>query len=159
MRPPNPVNRSVALAGAVAASLVLAACAQTPRAQESIAAFTTDGCSLFPNRSFDSKKDWCDCCVVHDLAYWRGGTPDERLAADQKLKACVEERTASPLLAALMYAGVRIGGTPHLNTSFRWGYGWSFGRGYAPLSPADVAAAAEREAQYLAEHSTLSCPR
>jgi hypothetical protein len=31
-------------------------------------------------------------------------------------------------------AGVRVGGTPYLPTSFRWGYGWSESRGYKALS-------------------------
>jgi hypothetical protein len=33
---------------------------------------------------------------------------------------------------------VRIGGSPYLNTPFRWGYGWPFGRGYKALTAAEM---------------------
>jgi hypothetical protein len=33
-----------------------------------------------------------------------------------------------------MLAGVRVGGSPLFPTSYRWGYGWSYQRGYQPLS-------------------------
>jgi hypothetical protein len=46
--------------------------AATP-SSESLQAFSTDGCSRFPDRAPNGKSDWCHCCVVHDLAYWRGG--------------------------------------------------------------------------------------
>src|SRR5690242_14538231 len=73
----------------------------------SIKPFTTDGCSLFPDRSLISNKDWCDCCVIHDLAYWRGGTAQQRLSADRALQACVEQATSNKALAELMFTGVR----------------------------------------------------
>lgn len=81
---------------------------------------------------------WRDCCVAHDVVYWRGGTSDERLGADEALRACVLARTQDAPLAWLMYRGVRAGGVPWLPTTYRWGYGWPFGRGYAPLSPAEL---------------------
>jgi len=151
------VSRSIEYASVLMLALGVAGCSDVPRS-EAIAPFTTDGCSLFPNRSLSWKKDWCDCCVAHDRAYWRGGTSDERLATDKAFKACVKEKTSSPVLAALMYAGVRLGGTPYLNTSFRWGYGWSFGRGYAPLAQGEAADASRREVEYLAAHQSFSCP-
>lgn len=118
-------------------------------------AFTTDGCSLFPNRS--ATADWCPCCVVHDLAYWRGGTAQERLQADQELRACVLGETNNRLLAALMFWGVRVGGGPYFKTSFRWGYGWPYGRGYLPLNDEEQSAIAALEAQYRASHPQLRC--
>src|SRR5262245_42851965 len=45
-------------------------------------AFTTDGCSVWPDGS------WRECCLVHDVAYWCGG-PEERVRADQDLRSCV----------------------------------------------------------------------
>src|SRR5690242_11522788 len=87
----------------------------------SIKPFTTDGCSLFPDRSLISHKDWCDCCVVHDLAYWRGGTAAQRLDADRALQACVVQTTGDKALAELMFTGVRAGGGPHYFTTYRWG--------------------------------------
>jgi hypothetical protein len=33
-----------------------------------------------------------------------------------------------------MLAGVRVGGTPFLPTTFRWGYGWPYPKLYGELS-------------------------
>jgi hypothetical protein len=55
--------------------------------------FTSDGCSLFPDSSLVSEDDWCSCCFEHDIAYWRGGTAEERDIADRKLQACVLQKT------------------------------------------------------------------
>ena len=97
--------------------------------------FESDGCSLFPDQSLINEADWCDCCFEHDLAYWKGGTKDERLAADEKLRDCVLEKTGDEDLAELMYNGVRFGGSPYFYNWYRWGYGWSYERKYQPLSP------------------------
>lgn len=123
-----------------------------------IADFATDGCSRFPDHSLISNDDWCDCCVAHDLAYWRGGTAEERLAADEALRACVERRTQNRTLADLMFAGVRAGGGPYFYTNYRWGYGWKYGRNYKPLTPAEQTAADALQAEYLKMNPNLSCP-
>jgi hypothetical protein len=91
--------------------------------------FTSDGCSAFPEGTIEQKQLWHSCCVIHDLAYWKGGNADERKAADLALKACVAE-VGEPGIAKLMLAGVRVGGTPWLPTRFRWAYGWPYLRGY-----------------------------
>jgi Uncharacterized conserved protein (DUF2183) len=103
--------------------------------------FTTDGCSLFLDRDPVRGVSWRDCCVAYDKAYWRGGAEDERLRADEGLRACVAERTGDATLAEVMYRGVRAGGLPEFPTWYRWGYGWSDGRRYAPLTEAERAAA------------------
>ena len=36
--------------------------------------FTSDGCSLFPDGTIGDRIKWCQCCLLHDIAYWRGGT-------------------------------------------------------------------------------------
>jgi len=95
--------------------------------------FTTDGCSLFPEGTLEHKDLWLTCCTNHDLAYWMGGTSEDREKADQELKECVE-KAGEPAVATLMLAGVRVGGTPYLPTMFRWGYGWPWPRGYRELS-------------------------
>ena len=100
---------------------------------DSIKPFTTDGCSLFPNGTAEQKDLWLACCIDHDLAYWMGGTSVERERTDRQLKECVAQAGA-PDIAMLMLAGVRVGGTPYLPTSFRWGYGWSWPRGYGDLN-------------------------
>lgn len=89
--------------------------------------FTTDGCSVVPDLGLT------ECCVIHDIAYWKGGTKKQRELADLELGLCIEKKS-NKFLASLFYWGVRIGGRPQLLTSFRWGYGWQLQRGYRPLS-------------------------
>nr|WP_255771538.1 FAD-binding oxidoreductase [Microbulbifer guangxiensis] len=108
----------------------------SPIFAEAIAPFTSDGCSAFPDGTLAQQALWLDCCTSHDYAYWKGGTDEERLQADRALQQCVAE-VGEPEIAALMLAGVRVGGTPYLPTRFRWGYGWPFPRGYRPLSEAE----------------------
>ncbi|MDP5238689.1 hypothetical protein Q9Q94_04070 [Uliginosibacterium sp. 31-16] len=100
---------------------------------EAPAPFSTDGCSEFPDGTPSQKTLWRDCCVAHDLAYWAGGSYAERMTADRELERCVGA-VGEPAIAALMLAGVRVGGSPFWPTRFRWGYGWPWGRGYKALS-------------------------
>lgn len=100
---------------------------------ENLAPFTSDGCSSFPNGTLEQKELWLNCCEAHDYAYWKGGTADERVAADTELQACVAA-VGEPEIASLMLAGVRVGGSPYLPTTFRWGYGWPYPRGYKALT-------------------------
>jgi len=130
----------------------------TAGAGAAIAPFTSDGCSLFPDRSLISNDDWCACCVAHDLAYWRGGTVEEREAADRQLRDCVAQTTGNERLATLMYAGVRAGGGPYFFTPYRWGYGWPYGRGYKALSPAERSAVSLAAADARATGRAASCP-
>lgn len=95
--------------------------------------FTSDGCSSFPDGTFKQKELWLSCCKKHDFDYWKGGTYEERVISDNNLKQCVSE-VGEPEVALLMLAGVRVGGTPYLPTSFRWGYGWSYPKGYSELT-------------------------
>jgi hypothetical protein len=85
--------------------------------------FTTDGCTLFPDGT------WQSCCVEHDMAYWCGGRAEERRIADIEVKACVGKKGGGSA-AVIMYWGVRLGGVPWLPTYWRWGYGWSWPHGY-----------------------------
>lgn len=111
---------------------------------------TTNGCSLVPDGQM------LPCCTGHDVDYWRGGTADERKTADQRFMMCVESTTGSRAFSQLAYHGVRVGGNPWLPPSAGWGYGWRFGRGYAPLDPNEQQRAAELMASSLAE-SSASC--
>ncbi len=95
--------------------------------------FTSDGCSAFPDGNRTQNELWLACCAQHDLAYWKGGTYQERLQADTELRTCVS-KVGEKEIAALMLAGVRVGGTPFLPTSFRWGYGWPYPRFYRKLT-------------------------
>lgn len=100
---------------------------------QNIKPFTTDGCSVFPDGTFTQENLWLSCCTAHDYTYWQGGTFEDRLKADETLQQCVA-KAGKPEIANLMFAGVRFGGNPYLPTSFRWGYGWPYPRGYKALT-------------------------
>lgn len=99
--------------------------------------FTTDGCSSFPDGTIKAKTLWLSCCSDHDYKYWKGGTYHQRLVADRELKQCVT-KNGKPGIGLLMLAGVRVGGTPYLPTSFRWGYGWPYPRHYGVLNKEEL---------------------
>ncbi len=101
---------------------------------EQISDFKSDGCSHFPDGTLQHKNLWCDCCIAHDLAYWQGGSQLQKKAADQALRICVVNKTGNQLLADAMYYGVTIGGLPIYPIWYRWGFGWSYGRGFKSLS-------------------------
>jgi hypothetical protein len=96
--------------------------------------FTSDGCSLFPDGTIKDRGKWCQCCLMHDIAYWRGGTAQERKRADEVLRDCVFDCTKDAALAETIYVGVRTGGHPVFPTWYRWAYGWPYSRGYKPLA-------------------------
>ena len=120
--------------------------------------FASDGCSLFPDRSQISADDWCNCCFEHDIAYWRGGTAEEREAADIQLRDCVQRATNNAALARVMYEGVRIGGSPYFHNWYRWGYGWNDGRRYQALTPAEDTEADRLLNDYFSDTPTAVCP-
>ena len=117
--------------------------------------FKSDGCSLFPDSSLITNDDWCVCCYEHDLAYWKGGTQAERLAADEALKACVLDKTGNKELAEIMFQGVRFGGSPYFYNWYRWGYGWGYDRKYEPLTDQEKSQVAEK--LLLREESGSPC--
>jgi hypothetical protein len=122
-----------------------------------IEAFTSDGCSLFPDRSLITGEDWCQCCFQHDLAYWQGGTAAQRQKADEALRNCIHKQTGDAKLAELMYSGVRFGGSPYFYNWYRWGYGWGYERKYAPLSEKEKAQVAKKLKRYWADPPAHPC--
>ncbi len=104
------------------------------------AEFQTDGCSggmSWAWRKFlRGPPPWEDCCVKHDLTYWRGGFWKDRREADLALARCVK-RHGHPVWAVLMYIGVRIGGSPIWPAPWRWGYGWEYTRRYEKRTPTE----------------------
>jgi hypothetical protein len=97
--------------------------------------FSTDGCSKFPDGiPLSNPTLWRHCCIEHDVAYWQGGTADQREKADEALNQCVSV-AAGRFLGISMYLGVRFGGQAGFPTSWHWGYGWKLERGYSPLRP------------------------
>ncbi len=117
-------------------------------AADELKPFTSDGCSAFPDGTLDQKDLWLGCCRAHDLAYWQGGTKQQRQAADAELKECVSA-VGEPEIATLMLAGVRVGGTPYLPTGFRWGYGWNYPRFYGPLTEEELAQVKNEKDKHL----------
>lgn len=107
--------------------------------------FVTDGCSMFPDGTPSNRTWWQHCCITHDFAYYAGGSADLRAAADDGLAACIASEV-DDAFGNLMRAGVRVGGTPALNTPWRWGYGWTYDalNGYRDL-PDDQRAAAQAQ--------------
>ena len=119
--------------------------------------FSSDGCSLFPDGTIIERNLWCDCCLNHDLAYWRGGTEEERKWADETLRACVLEKTGNRALSDLMYSGVRIGGASIFPTWYRWGYGWPYGRGNRPLTGKEEESARKKLEEYKRHGIPYNC--
>jgi hypothetical protein len=117
--------------------MLLLALISCPSMADKLKPFSSDGCSGFPDGTLSQKKLWLDCCTTHDLAYWKGGTYENRLQADKDLKYCVAQ-AGEKEIALLMLAGVRVGGSPYLPTTFRWGYGWEYPRLYGELSAQEL---------------------
>jgi len=120
----------------------------TSKGVEALKPFSTDGCSLFPDGTFSDKDKWQDCCIEHDIAYWKGGTEQDRLDADLELKRCIFERTGDAMLAQTVYDAVRAWGSPIFPAWYRWGYGWPYGRGYEPLTEEEQRQVKERLREY-----------
>ncbi len=118
--------------------LLLLLCVSSPTYAAGIKSFTSDGCSAFPDGTLDQQNLWLQCCIEHDKAYWKGGTYQQRIDADERLRTCVAD-VGKPLIAELMLAGVRVGGSPYLPAQFRWGYGWPYLRGYQALTEEEKA--------------------
>lgn len=108
-------------------------CLAASASADQLKPFTTDGCSVFPNGTPRQQSLWLDCCIAHDLAYWMGGTRDDRREADLSLRQCVAD-IGEAEIGEIMLAGVRVGGSPYWPTGYRWGYGWGYLRGYDALS-------------------------
>lgn len=135
--------------------LLLAGCNSGPN---TLKYFSSDGCSLFPDRSLITSKDWCDCCLEHDIAYWQGGTKAQRLEADRKLRDCVLAKTGDSVLAEAMYQGVRFGGSPWFYNWYRWGYGWSYERKYQALTLEEQRQASDKLVEYFKKSSGKPSP-
>jgi hypothetical protein len=127
--------------------------------QDSLKDFTSDGCSLFPDRNLITEQDWCECCFEHDVLYWQGGTEKERLLADKELNKCVFEKTNDKLLAETIYQGVRFGGSPYFYNWYRWGYGWSYERKYKPLTDDEKNIVKRKLEKYSANNKTSICQK
>ena len=86
----------------------------SPQSPNKNPAFKPNGCSFWPDM------DYGGCCDTHDMAYFEGGTAEERKIADIELMRCVAAR-GRPVVAFIMYCGVRTFGAPLWPTRLRWG--------------------------------------
>ena len=113
---------------------------------EEISVFWTDGCSSSPDGLKSVPNLWRDCCLVHDIAYWRGGPEILKIQADAELNQCLNEKiqehsftgdSASSIyswLGDLAENSVAFGGGPQVYAPWRWGYGWNYYIGYERLT-------------------------
>ena len=109
---------------------------------EQLRPFSSDGCSKWPDGTKEHPNAWLVCCFNHDKAYWLGGTKKEKFKADERLRMCVKKNFSSSM-SILMYLGVSAGGIPDYKTDYRWGYGWTYTRGYLKVSDKEKAYAVE----------------
>ena len=119
-----------------AASLAVMVTAVDAHADSQLQPFQSDGCSAFPDGTPEQQNLWLDCCTEHDRAYWLGGTYQQRVAADERMRQCVEQ-AGEPEIGMLMLLGVRVGGSAYWPMPYRWGYGWPYPRTYGPLTVAE----------------------
>lgn len=117
--------------------------------------FHTDGCTKFPNGiPFKNEQAWLHCCVDHDFAYWKGGSAEERAAADEAVGECVT-KAGYPLVGWFMSKTVRVTASPALHTSWRWGYGWALDRGVRAHSDEERQQITARTRDLPADKTTL----
>ena len=56
-----------------------------------LANFSRDGFSLFLDGNFEDPELWKECCILHDIAYWRGVSKKRREEADEAFKHCLKK--------------------------------------------------------------------
>ena len=85
--------------------------------------FRCDGCSFWCDRW--RGKSLYEACFLHDLDYWSGlpGEHEARLRSDRELRRQVMRITGARVMPAMMYLGVRLGGSGRWRRSFSWGFG------------------------------------
>lgn len=127
----------------IALALICLLSIAPPVVADTLKPFATDGCSMWIDGPPGSPNLWRHCCVAHDLAYWAGGTEEQRKHADEAMKLCIQN-AQQPMIASHTYNSVRMGGGPYWPSTYRWGYGWHYlngiwPRGYKTPSPDEQA--------------------
>lgn len=140
------IRSKLCIVGLGILSLMLGACVTPSMIKPAdLKAYSSDGCSYYPDGTWADRAQWKMCCEVHDQAYWAGGEAQKRKHADHALKQCVRTTGASYLRAKSMWLGVRAAGVPVFPGSFRWGYGWPYYRGYKAISAEEQIALDRKE--------------
>jgi hypothetical protein len=108
------------------------------QAQSELRPFVTDYCTAYPEGTFRNRQLWRHCCLEHDLYLWVGGTRQDRLHTDLRLRSCVAA-TGEVLQSHLIYLGVRAGNySPIKIPTKKWGHGWENRNPYAPLQSEEI---------------------
>ncbi len=95
----------------------------------------SDGCSVPEVLRWLIKRESvaeCAVCVVHDRAYYYGGSPEDRVAADEALRVGLIAAGMPAWKARFYWLGVRLGGMPYWRVK---GVSWSFGGGHFRYEP------------------------
>lgn len=88
-------------------------------------AFYQDGCTAFPD--WLPGHNFYEACLNHDIAYWLGGSEEERTLVNRALAEQVRPLgPLGPFLAPIMYTAVQYGGNSWISHELgsEWGYGW-----------------------------------
>jgi hypothetical protein len=111
----------------------------SPSARASVLApFETDYCTNYPEGTPKHPDLWKDCCLVHDMTFWAGGTKQNRLDADHALRSCIEN-VGAPEQARIMYFAVRAGSySPIKYPKGKWNNGWDDRGDFQALTPEDI---------------------
>lgn len=100
--------------------------------------FVSDGCTMSPDGTLRDRLKWRECCEAHDLSLWGGGTKEERVEADLKLRSCMEVK-AGPRLAKIFWLAVKMGSHSPIKLRHKeWGNAWYKNSGYRPLTPDEI---------------------
>lgn len=105
------------------ALVFLSACATARIPQWSDA--MSDGCTI-PKHAipfFAVTKADTACCVVHDRAYYFGGSERARYEADSDLATCWLHAGMGGAQVTLGYTAVRVGGGPYGRQPYSWAFG------------------------------------
>lgn len=145
------INKTLLSRLLISSCLIVTSAVAQANEESQLTDFTTDGCSMFPDGTNEQPTLWRHCCVVHDFSYWQGGTYQQRKLADKALRLCLAE-VDLPSLGSMMEIGVRLGGSPYFPTSFRWGYGWPYMRGYKALTEQELVKVAEKAPSNLKDY-------
>lgn len=78
---------------------------------------------MFADGTLSQPELWKQCCLLHDIHYWYGGSEIDMDQTDLKLKSCVDE-VAGQAWANLIYSGVRAGHHSPVKNIHKWSWGW-----------------------------------
>lgn len=99
--------------------------------------FVTDYCTMFADGTLAKPGLWKNCCLLHDIHYWYGGTEKDMDQTDLKLKSCVNE-VAGSTWANLIYSGVRAGHHSPVKNIHKWNWGWETKRDNNELNAQEI---------------------